>query len=411
MKKVFALVLAFTLALAVLPAACVASAQTAADLTDWNTIYHQTAVSQMVDLGIINGMPDGSFSPAGNIDRASWAKMVYVAATGSNYADDYLGAGIGLNDIAGTWAEGYISFLKMNGYISGDSYGNYNPNNNVTVVEACKMMLTILGYGAEDRGYQNNAAWADNIMADAQNNGLMDNVDGNMTALVPLTRENAAEIVWNALNAHMVEGIPVWDSGERHIDTYNKLNTLGYHVFGLEGGKPTAPEEGQTGLSGYAGVIRSAMEEWEMANAVTIGATEDIYGRGALYDVDGDGAEELFLLYWEVADEGGIDLRASLYTLLNGRPTAVLSEALFSMSGAPEASAGAVRKDGQTYFGVYRSGEGGASHTLYTLSGGQAREAQTASGKISCEELSVLALDGQAGMSWTQLLSAVESGK
>lgn len=234
LKKVLALGLALIMLMGMFTVVSAAETKmVASDLTDWNTVDHKDAVSLMVDLGIINGKDDGSFDPAGNIDRASWAKMVYFAATGSDNADAYLGTATGLNDISGNWAESFISYLKANKYISGDNLGNYNPSANVTVAEANKMMLTVLGYDAEDRAYQGTEAWAGNIMTDAKRNGLMVNVDSEMKALVPLTRENAAEIVKNALDANMVEGEPQWDGGVKHIAKYNKTQTLGYDVFGL----------------------------------------------------------------------------------------------------------------------------------------------------------------------------------
>lgn len=238
LKKVLALGLALVMLLGMFTIASAAEDKmVATDLADWDSVSHKDAVSLMVDLGIINGIKadDGkvNFQPDGNIDRASWAKMVYFAATASDNADFYKGTVSGLKDIAGNWAEGHISFLAANKYISGDGAGNYNPSNNVTVAEACKMMLTLLGYDAEDRGYQNNSAWAGNIMVDARRFGLMENVDSAQTALVPLTRENAAEIVMNAMNANTVEAIPQWDAGNRYITTYNKIGTLGYDVFNM----------------------------------------------------------------------------------------------------------------------------------------------------------------------------------
>lgn len=235
LKKVLALGLALVMILGMFTIASAAETKkVATDFSDWATIEHKDAVSLMVDLGIINGKPDGTFDPKGTIDRASWAKMVYFAATGSDDADAYLGTTTNLKDIAGNWAESYISYLAAMKYISGDNYGNYNPANNVTVAEANKMMLTVLGWDAEDRGYQNDAAWSGNIMTDAKREGLMENVDREQTALVPLTRENAAQIVYNALRTTMVEGENGRDNGDKYIVKYNRQRyTLGYDVFDL----------------------------------------------------------------------------------------------------------------------------------------------------------------------------------
>ncbi len=300
LKKVLSLGLALVMLLGMFTVVSAAETKkTASDLTDWNTVQHKDAVSLMVDLGIIVGTDKGTFEPTGNIDRASWAKMVYFAATGSDNADNYLGTATGLNDIAGNWAESYISFLKANNYISGDTNGNYNPGNNVTVAEACKMMLTVLGYDAEDRGYQNNTAWSGNIIRDAKRDGLLDNVDSEMQALVPLTRENAAEIVLNTLNANMVEGEPQWDGGVKHIAKYNDLHTLGYEVFGMvkltaivdgidkDGmaviNKVTEPADGQK----FVGSITNKVK----ASAAVVGENVNVYIKGEGFKWDSETGE------------------------------------------------------------------------------------------------------------------------
>lgn len=233
LKKVLALGLALVMILGMFTIASAAETEkkTATEFTDWADVEHKDAVALCVDLGIINGLPDGSFGPDQTIDRASWAKLVYFTATGDDNADAYLGTNTGMNDIKGSWAESYINYLVANKYVSGDGLGNYMPTGTITVAAGLKTMLTVLGYDADDRGYQNDAAWMGNIMTDAKRNGLMDDVDRSQTAAVNLTRDNAAQIVYNALQANIVEGVPQWDGGNKYITTYNKGATLGYDVF------------------------------------------------------------------------------------------------------------------------------------------------------------------------------------
>lgn len=232
LKKVLALGLALVMILGMFTIASAAETKkTATEFTDWADVEHKDAVALCVDLGIINGLPDGSFGPDQTIDRASWAKLVYFTATGDDNADAYLGTNTGMNDIKGSWAESYINYLVANKYVSGDGLGNYMPTGTITVAAGLKTMLTVLGYDADDRGYQNDAAWMGNIMTDAKRNGLMDDVDRSQTAAVNLTRDNAAQIVYNALQANIVEGVPQWDGGNKYITTYNKGATLGYDVF------------------------------------------------------------------------------------------------------------------------------------------------------------------------------------
>lgn len=233
LKKVLALGLALVMILGMFTMASAAETKkVAADFTDWDKVEHKDAVALCVDLGIINGLPDGSFAPDQTIDRASWAKLVYFTATGDDNADAYLGANAGLQDIKGNWAESYINYLVANKYVSGDNVGNYNPTGAVTVAAGLKTMLTVLGYDAEDRGYQNDNAWMGNIITDAKRNGLMDDVDRSQTAPVNLTRENAAQIVYNTLQAETVEAVKGRDNGEKYVTTYTKTgSTLGLDVF------------------------------------------------------------------------------------------------------------------------------------------------------------------------------------
>ena len=70
LKKVLARGLALVMLLGMFTVASAAEAKVATQLTDWDSITHQNAVALNVDLGIIKGMPDGSYSPKENIDRA-----------------------------------------------------------------------------------------------------------------------------------------------------------------------------------------------------------------------------------------------------------------------------------------------------------------------------------------------------
>lgn len=171
---------------------------------DWNEIEHKNAVEVCTDLEIIRGLPNGYFDPERNIDRASWAKMVFCITTGrvseGDYASEYVDMYCNLTDIQGCWAEGFIKYLTVADVVSGNGSGKYQPWSSVTVVEAAKTMLTTLGYDAQDRGYVNNVAWDTNIMADARRIGLMDGIDQQPKD--ELNRDNAAQMIYNALRCN-----------------------------------------------------------------------------------------------------------------------------------------------------------------------------------------------------------------
>ena len=181
-----------------------ASAVNASDFTDADEIVNKDAVSTMTALGIINGKEDGSyFDPTGNVTRAEMAKMLCVAINGG--VDPVLGVKDTptFTDIKGTWAESYIEYCAANGIIAGRGNNKFDPAGTVSATEAAKMLLGVLGYNAEKSGLVGND-WAINTNVLANQNGLYKNLS-NLNANTLLTRDNAAQMIYNALDANMVE--------------------------------------------------------------------------------------------------------------------------------------------------------------------------------------------------------------
>ena len=180
-----------------------ASAVNASDFTDADEIVNKDAVSTMTALGIINGKEDGSyFDPTGNVTRAEMAKMLCVAINGG--VDPVLGVKDTptFTDIKGTWAESYIEYCAANGIIAGRGNNKFDPTGTVSATEAAKMLLGVLGYNAEKSGLVGND-WAINTNVLANQNGLYKNL-ANLNANTLLTRDNAAQMIYNALDANMV---------------------------------------------------------------------------------------------------------------------------------------------------------------------------------------------------------------
>ena len=176
----------------------------ASDFTDADEIVNKDAVSTMTALGIINGKEDGSyFDPTGNVTRAEMAKMLCVAINGG--VDPVLGVKDTptFTDIKGTWAESYIEYCAANGIIAGRGNNKFDPTGTVSATEAAKMLLGVLGYNAEKSGLVGND-WAINTNVLANQNGLYKNL-ANLNANTLLTRDNAAQMIYNALDANMVE--------------------------------------------------------------------------------------------------------------------------------------------------------------------------------------------------------------
>ena len=200
MKKLLALVLALVMSMSLVTISNAA-------FSDADKISHDEAVDVLNTLGVINGMPDGSFAPAGNVTRAEMAKMISIIMLGDVDASAFVGTATGLTDIKGHWAEGYIQYCYSQGIIAGRGDGTFAPNANVTAVEAAKMLLGAIGYNATVQGYT-GADWAINVTRDAQLSGFYTDLKG-LSSNKALTRDEAAQMIYNAVVADLIEKTPV----------------------------------------------------------------------------------------------------------------------------------------------------------------------------------------------------------
>ena len=178
-----------------------------AAFSDQSKIKNTEAVDACTALNIIGGYPDGSFKPEGNITRAEATKMICVALNGGKEPATSTNATPTFSDVRtnanAAWAEGYIESCVAQGIVSGVGAGKFAPNGNVTGVQLAKMLLVALGYKSDLEGFTGNA-WATNVNVIATQRGLYKNLE-KMDTAAALTRDNAAQMIWNALQATEVE--------------------------------------------------------------------------------------------------------------------------------------------------------------------------------------------------------------
>ena len=177
-----------------------------AAFSDQDKIENTEAVNMCTALNILGGYEDGSFHPERNIKRSEITKMICVALNGGKEPNVSTNVTPTFNDVRGTnaaWAEGYIESCVTQGIISGVGGGRFSPNGNVTGSQLAKMLLVSLGYNANTEGFVGNA-WATNVNVIASQKGLYEGLE-SMDTSAALTRDNAAQMVWNAMNAYEVE--------------------------------------------------------------------------------------------------------------------------------------------------------------------------------------------------------------
>ena len=176
-----------------------------AAFTDQDKIVNEEAVDMISALGIVDGYEDDSFQPEKNIERGEAAKMIAVMLNGGKDAiQDATGSSF--NDVLGSadaWANKYIEYGVAEGILAGVGGDRFAPASNVTGTQLAKMLLVSLGYDADKEGYLDDTSWAVNVNTDAASVGLyagIESVDMNAA----LTRDNAAQMIWNALQAETV---------------------------------------------------------------------------------------------------------------------------------------------------------------------------------------------------------------
>ena len=200
-KKVLSLVLCVAMMLSVMVVGAGAA------FSDQSKIKNTEAVDACTALNIIGGYPDGSFKPEGNITRAEVTKMICVALNGGKEPNLATNATPTFSDVRtnanSAWAEKYIESCYAQGIVSGVGGGKFAPAGNVTGTQLAKMLLVSLGYKSENEGFTGNA-WATNVNVRASQKGLYDGLE-SMDPAAALTRDSAAQMIWNALQAYEVE--------------------------------------------------------------------------------------------------------------------------------------------------------------------------------------------------------------
>lgn len=110
--------------------------------------WAQESVNNLIEQGVLNGYPDGTFRPDQSITRAELAKTLAVA-----YGFQSSGVQDVFPDTQGHWAQDYIVALAHNEIITGYPNGSFKPEAPVTRAEMVTMLTRLLKIGAEDEQY------------------------------------------------------------------------------------------------------------------------------------------------------------------------------------------------------------------------------------------------------------------
>ena len=187
LKKVLALVIAFTMMLSVVAFAGFNDVAPDAD--------YAGAVELLSALDIIVGDDLGNFNPDKTISRAEMAAIICRIKGLEASANAAKGA-TKFDDVAADhWASGYVNIANQNGVIAGYGDGKFGPEDEVTYEAAVKMVVCALGF--EPMAAQ-KGGWPTGYLVVANTYKISEGVSGS-------TRADVATLVYNALSTPMMD--------------------------------------------------------------------------------------------------------------------------------------------------------------------------------------------------------------
>ena len=142
MKKLLALVLALVMSMSLVTISNAA-------FKDADSIDNNEAVDVMNAVGVFVGDEKGNFNAKENLTREQAAKIIAYLELGSKAADAMVGGNTFTDVASSRWSAGFIAYCAQAGIVSGVGDGKFDPAGQLTALQFGKMLLVELGYDAK----------------------------------------------------------------------------------------------------------------------------------------------------------------------------------------------------------------------------------------------------------------------
>lgn len=162
-----------------------------------STASYAQAVQELSALDVISGYDDGTFGPDKLVTRAEITKMIVDALAERSLAEASTESTKFADVSADHWAKGYINQGVANGFIAGMSDTEFDPDANVTYVQAQKMLVSAIGY---ETYAQAQGGWPTGYKTYAASLDITKGISG-ITDSTELTRAQVAQMIDNAMDA------------------------------------------------------------------------------------------------------------------------------------------------------------------------------------------------------------------
>ena len=145
MKKLLALVLALVMSMSLVTISNAA-------FKDADSIDYKEAVDVMNAVGVFVGDEKGNFNAKENLTREQAAKIIAYLELGSKAADALVGGNTFTDVASSRWSAGFVGYCAQAGIVSGVGDSKFDPAGQLTALQFGKMLLVELGYDAKAAG-------------------------------------------------------------------------------------------------------------------------------------------------------------------------------------------------------------------------------------------------------------------
>ena len=145
MKKLLALVLALVMSMSLVTISN-------ADFKDADKIDYNEAVDVMNAVGVFVGDEKGNFNAKENLTREQAAKIIAYLELGSKAADALAGGATFTDVASTRWSAGFVGYCAQAGVVNGVGDSKFDPAGQLTALQFGKMLLVELGYDAKAAG-------------------------------------------------------------------------------------------------------------------------------------------------------------------------------------------------------------------------------------------------------------------
>lgn len=187
-------------------------------------------VFEVTSLGIMVGDENGNLNLNSNMTRAEFAKIAVIL---KGWEEVMAGVSNAPDVPANHWANRYISIVMSTNIMTGNTSGDFRPDDTITLEECVKTIVTALGYevlALEKGGYP------DGYIAAAYEIRIMKGISGGLN--FPAVRGDIVKLISNSLDVPHLTSKMYNDSGNYVIDkdtTFRKLLAKANETYQMRG--------------------------------------------------------------------------------------------------------------------------------------------------------------------------------